>query len=368
VLTAGAAESANHPGHDICAGVASYSGSALRASPVDVVTLEPSRRSNNLTDVQRAALAAAFDKAQAATGAPSMTAALWRGDGALWQASHGTPPGYLHYWASVGKLVTAAAVLRLEADGRLSLDDPIADYVAGVPNGDLITLRMLINHTSGLFSANEDPEVRARTEPLGLDGVLEVVRRRPPYACPGAAWRYSNSGYSLLGAVIEAVTRQPYHLAVRELVLSRSAALPIRVLGPDEALDGIVVPERVSGEPYVDPRAPQAAGGLVADAESMVVFMRDLMAGRILPRETVAGMLSELYPMQQPGLWYGLGLMVYDVPGTDGTSVWIGHSGGTPGVRAVVAFAPEREAIAAVALIGQGSAEATANLLLQALE
>jgi len=360
--------STSRPTHDACTNVAPYSGAALRAPVANrVVQLRPLAQSG-LTARERAALSASFSEAREATGAPSLTAALWRSGGAPWTAQSGTPDGYVHYWASVGKIITAAAILRLEAEGRLSLRDPIAVYVEGVPNGEIITLRMLMNHTSGLYSANEDPQVRETGEPLDLEGVLEVLQRQPPYACPGAAWRYSNSGYTLLGAVIEDVTGQPYHVAATQLVLSRSAAQRIRLLAPNDSLGGIVPPANGPSDPSMDLRGPQAAGGIVADSESMALFLRDLMSGRILPRRTVARMLTDLYPMHQDGLWYGLGLMVFDVPGPEGATVWIGHSGGVPGARAIIAFAPNQEAIVSVALVGDGSATATANLLLNTLE
>lgn len=356
------------PGHDACIVAMPYSGPSLRA-PLDAgaARLEPGHRSG-LAAGETARLAQAVARARAATGAPSMTVAVWQAGGDPWSQSHGTPPGHLHYWASIGKIITAAAILRLEEEGRLSLDDPISDHVEGVPNGDIITLRMLLDHTSGLYSANEDPTVRDRGGPLDLAGVLEVVARQPPYACPGAAWRYSNSGYTLLGAVIEAVTGEPYHRAATELVLSRSAARSIRIAAPADALSDLVPPADAASDPRADIRSHQAAGGVVADAESMAVFLRDLLAGLIVPRRSVSQMVAELHPMFQDGMWYGLGLMVYDVPGADGGMVWIGHSGGVPGARAVLAFAPDRDAIVAVALTGEGSAEATANLLFEALE
>ncbi|WP_462322206.1 serine hydrolase domain-containing protein [Halochromatium sp.] len=315
------------------------------------------RAEGGLGTQARAALTTALDEAVTETGASTITAAVWQSGGEPWIASHGTTKGHLHYWASVGKLVTAAAVLRLEAEGRLSLDDAIATYVPGVPEGDRITVRMLLNHTSGLSG-----------EPLDLDGVLEVLRRQPPYARPGAAWRYSNSGYSLLGAMIEDVTGRPYHEAATALVLSRSTAEAIRLLAPGDGLDDIVPPAPSADANRVEVRGVQAAGGVVADAGSMTRLLRDLLSGQILPPKTVARMLEGLHPMHQDGLWYGLGLMVYEVPGAGAEALWIGHSGGVPGAQAVVAYAPAQQAIIAVALTSEGSAEATAYHLLRALE
>jgi D-alanyl-D-alanine carboxypeptidase len=356
------------PNHETCIAAVAYSGGDLRAPlPATATWLTPEAQSG-LTGSETDALVRAFDTAFTETGAPSLTVAVWQSGGDPWTRSHGTRPGALHYWASVGKIVTAAAILRLVDDGRLSLDDPISRFVDNVPNGDVITLRMLLDHTSGLYSANEDPVVRSNALSLDREGLLEVVTRRPPYACPGAAWRYSNSGYTLLGYVVEDVTGEPYHRAATGLVLSRSAARAIRVLAPDDPLADVVAPAGRADGPTFEFRAHQGAGGVVADAESMVLFLRDLLAGRIASRAAVADMVEALYPMFEEGTWYGLGLMVYDVPGPADSTIWIGHSGGVPGARAVVAYQPDREAIVAVALTGEGSAEATANLLLNALE
>jgi D-alanyl-D-alanine carboxypeptidase len=354
--------------HETCTGVAPYVGEALRApASAGSLRLRPGDASG-ITPSERASLAQAHARAREATGAPTMTVAAWQDGGAPWTAGHGTAPGDLHYWASVGKIVTAAAILRLEEQGRLSLEDPVAAYVDGVPNGDIITLRMLLSHTSGLFSANEAPDIRGAGARLDLAEVLTVVREEPPYACPGAAWRYSNTGYTLLGAVIERVTGQPYHEAAETLVLSRSAASNLRVLAPDEPLDGIVAAPDAEKQPPLDIRGHGAAGGVVADAESMALLLRDLLSGRIIGPESVARMAETLYQMFDNGLFYGLGLMVFDLPGPEGSTVWIGHSGGVPGRRALVAFAPDRNAIIAVALTGEGSAEATVNTHLGALE
>jgi len=79
----------------------------------------------------------------------------------------------------------------------------------------------------------------------------------------------------------------------------------------------------------------------------------------------VRALLAEPYPMFEPGTFYGLGVMLYDVG--DAHINWVGHSGGAPGVKAVSIYAPGQNAFAAVALTGDGSAEATANALLKAL-
>ncbi len=347
-----------------CSAPATYAGPSLRDPlPKSSVTLNSAAQSG-LSEAEVTRLAANFDTAFRATKARSMTAAVWQEGGSPWTHREGSDPEQLHYWASVGKILTAAAILRLRADSRLSLDTPISDYVSGVPNGDLITLQMLLNHTSGLFSANEDAQVRKSSTALDLPDLIDVLNRRGSYACPGTYWRYSNSGYTLLGVVLEEVTGKPYHQAATDLVLSRSRAPRIRVLAPDDPLADLAP----LATDQFNPAHAQAAGGVVADAGSMAIFLQDLFAGDILPAAQVEEMFHDLYPMADPGLWYGLGVMAYDVPTAEGATLWLGHSGGVEGAKAVAAYVPSRRAIVTVALAGDGSAEAAANLLLSALD
>jgi D-alanyl-D-alanine carboxypeptidase len=99
----------------------------------------------------------------------------------------------------------------------------------------------------------------------------------------------------------------------------------------------------------------------------MITFLDALLAGRLLP-QPIPRMGAQLYPMFDPGAFYGLGLMVYDVTEPDGRLFWVGHSGGAPGVSAIVVWSPRQAAFAAVALSGEGSAAAFANALLKALD
>ncbi|WP_349369484.1 serine hydrolase domain-containing protein [Salinarimonas sp.] len=330
-----------------------YAGAPLRpALPPGTLPLRDPGRARLAAD-EAARLERAFDDAFARTNAVSMTAAVWRGGDAPWSATRGASPGALHAWASVGKMVTAAAILRLAEADRLSLTDPIAAHVDDVPNGDAVTIDMLLEHTAGL----------ARDAPGD----------RPPaaIACPGTVWRYSNAGYVLLGRVIESVTGRPYHEAAAALVLARSAAVDIRLLAPDDDQADVapLAPQEAlqNSAQREEPRDARAAGSLAADAASMALLLRDLLSGRVLPAETVRAQFARLYPMNDDGFWYGRGVIVFDVPGNGGTTPWLGHAGGFAGAKAIVAYVPDQDAIVAVALTGDGSAAAAANLLLGAI-
>jgi len=107
---------------------------------------------------------------------------------------------------------------------------------------------------------------------------------------------------------------------------------------------------------------------VVATAADMVEFWHALLGGRLLKPATVRERFDRLYPMFDPGTFYGRGVMLYDVPDKDGRRLtWLGHSGGAPGTKALVIYSVEENAFVAVAMNNDGSVEATANLLLKAL-
>ena len=278
------------------------------------------------------------------------------------------PVAALPYWASAGKMFTAVVVLQLAQEGKLSLDDPVSRWVAGVPNGEVVTVQHLLAHTSGLFSVNEDRELRRRGKAIGFEETVRVAARHGAMFCPGERWRYSNTGYTLLGRIIEQTDGRPYAEAVRARILAPLGLQAARVLGTGDSLAEVVPPRSQNpAEPSLDPTSPGPAGPMAASPEDMITFLDALLAGRLLP-QPVPRMGAQLYPMFDPGAFYGLGLMVYDVTEPGGRLFWVGHSGGAPGVSAIVVWSPRQAAFAAVALSGEGSAAAFANALLKALD
>lgn len=328
--------------------------------------------SGELDEATAQRLHKAFEQAMAATRARSMTVALGVPGRGVWStegtAEGGAPSAPLHYWASAGKTLTALTVLRLVEAGRLSLHDPVAKFVSGVPHGNIITVEMLLNHTSGLFSANEDLQAR-HGKRLSMDETLRILRKHGAMFCPGQQWRYSNSGYDLLGRIIELVEQRPFDQAITAHVVTPLGLKQLRVLTPDDAATDVApLSSTKPEEPALDPRTPGAAGPLVANAVDVVKFWHAVLTDKVVSRATREDMLARLYPMFGGGMYYGLGVMVYEVPQESGEKqLWIGHSGGAPGVKAVFAYSPQDNAFVAVALSGDGSAEATANLLLHAL-
>jgi D-alanyl-D-alanine carboxypeptidase len=111
------------------------------------------------------------------------------------------------------------------------------------------------------------------------------------------------------------------------------------------------------------PGDPFSAGNIVASPQDMVRFLAAVLDGRLIPGEALTAM-GNLYPMFDERLYYGLGLMVYDLPET----TWVGHSGGIPGAKAIIVYSIENRNYAAVALTGEGSAESIARRFMSIVE
>jgi D-alanyl-D-alanine carboxypeptidase len=244
--------------------------------------------------------------------------------------------------ASVTKTFVSTVVLLLEAEGKLRVDDSVERWLPGlVPNGTSISLRELLNHTSGLFDYNEDQQFGAAI--LANPGRQWAPRELLAFAlahsalfAPGTNWSYSNTNYILLGLVIEAVTGHKL-----------AGELQTRILGP-LALGATSFPTGISIDgsfahgyvrlapggdlidttPVLDPSFSWAAGGIVSNAGDLTKFFSSLLKGRLLP----AAQLKEMKTGSRVSGVYGLGLRMT----TTKCGRVFGHDGAFPGYRTIV--------------------------------
>jgi CubicO group peptidase (beta-lactamase class C family) len=121
---------------------------------------------------------------------------------------------------SVTKQFTSAIILKLQAAGKLNVQDPISKYFPQYPHGDSITIEQLMLHTSGIYSYTNDKTFMQNevSKPSNRDKMIALFKDKPLDFSPGTKWRYSNSGYSLLGYIIESVTKKSYEQVVREYI------------------------------------------------------------------------------------------------------------------------------------------------------
>jgi D-alanyl-D-alanine carboxypeptidase len=266
------------------------------------------------------------------------------------------------------KTFIAALVLRLVAEGRIELDTPAADYLPRLGLDERITVRMLLQHTSGVFNYTGElyddgtygPGIPAPGTPWGDEWVgirfksyrpqelAELALSRPARFAPGTGWSYSNTNYVLARLVIEEVTGRSFAEEMRRLILG-----PLR-------LSGTVVPETSPEIPephahayyrYEDageqktvdvtrhnPSWDCAGGDMISTTGDLATFISALLGGELLPAPLLAQMCTP-YPTGIPGMGYGLGVFVRDMGPGGGTVIT--HNGGMAGYAALMYSTPD---------------------------
>jgi D-alanyl-D-alanine carboxypeptidase len=239
---------------------------------------------------------------------------------------------------SITKTLVATVVLQLAGEHRLRLSDSIARWLPGlVPNGQDITVRELLQHTSGLYNYTDDPGfLRAfRADPARVwqpQALIRIAVAHPPLFPPGT-FGYSNTDYVLLGLIIQAATGQPLGRELQDRIFvplgMRHTSLPFaQVIPPSPYAHGYLL--GLPGGPLdltrVSPSWAWAAGAVVSTAADLARFYTALLTGRILPSPLLHQMLTTV-PDEPAGIRYGLGIFSLQTP--CGTA-W-GHNGDFPG-------------------------------------
>ncbi|MEU3604159.1 serine hydrolase domain-containing protein [Streptomyces sp. NPDC035033] len=319
---------------------------ALAAPALAAGPAAPAQRDHAAT---QAALRAAVD-----AGVPGAVAQA-RVDGRSWTGTAGERGGDDRYRVgSITKTFVATVLLQLQAEGRVDLDDPVEKWLPGLVRGNghdgrKITLRQLLNHTSGVSSYTEDPAFQQKVfgpgflqhrydtwNPRDLVGI--AMEHAPDFA-PGTSWNYSNTNFVLAGLVIEKVTGRPYGKAVENRIVKplklRATSVPgtgVNVPRPSSRAYSTLVPDPsapVHDVTELNPSLAHAAGEMISDSADLQTFYRALLKGRLLPKAEMRE-LTTTVPVspQHPRFRYGLGISWQEL--SCGTEIW-GHGGGIHG-------------------------------------
>lgn len=255
--------------------------------------------------------------------------------------------------ASITKTFTAAAILELSERGKLGLDDPLTQYLPDYPvHGAEITLRHLLTHTAGIPNVTDlgrawsDQVARE----LGPDEMLALWKDRPLDFTPGEVFKYSNSGYYLLGLVIEKVSGKPYGEFLREAFFE-----PLGMERTRLDSNGDVIADRAQGYAYRDGAfhndaligmsQPFSSGALLSTADELARWMGALAGGRLLDPATFEEMRTPYLLASGEETGYGMGLSLESVAGHE----CVAHGGDIFGFTSFLAYFPEGElAIAAL--------------------
>jgi CubicO group peptidase (beta-lactamase class C family) len=255
---------------------------------------------------------------------------------------------------SITKQFSAAVLLQLVQEGKVSLDDLVSKYVPSLKQaGGSATIRQILNHTSGVQSYTgipgwmvEENTNRAHT----TDQMIALFKDLPSPSKPGEAWAYNNSGYVLVGAVIEAVTGKLWHQAVEERI-----AMPLRLrtirYGVGEAGFADMANGYTRGEDgpelakKIHMSVPHAAGALVGSVEDLASWGQALHHGKVLGKDLYAAMIAPTpVPGEKEPAPYGFGLGLEKVRGRPA----IGHGGGIFGFSTDSLYIPEKDIFVAV--------------------
>ena len=248
--------------------------------------------------------------------------------------------------ASNTKTFVATVVLQLVDEGHVGLDDPIEDYVPGIPNGTTITVRQVLGMNAGIADFIAVPEITAEyaANPLIAmtpDEILAWIRGSEPDYVPGTQLRYSNSNYVILGYLIEAVTgKSPEHEIAIRLIAPlglTGTSFPLTPFMPQPAMHGYFAENL--GDSLIDvtrsnPGFPWTSGAMISTLADMHTWVKTLVLGStLLSNATLAerNTWNALVPNAPVG--YGLGILNF--------RGFLGHNGGIAGYSSWMLHNPD---------------------------
>ncbi|MBL8215116.1 MAG: serine hydrolase [Bryobacterales bacterium] len=232
---------------------------------------------------------------------------------------------------SITKQFTAAAILRLAEQGKLSLEDPISKYYTDPPPAwEKITIHHLLNHTSGIVSYTGLPDF-FQTQSMTARKPAEIVKLTQDMALefePGSKMKYNNTGYILLGYVIEKVSDARY-----DEYLSRTLFEPLGLKDTGYDWNNAIIAKRASGytpdgkhAAYLDMSLPYAAGSLYSTVDDLARWAEALESGKVVSKESYAKMTTPYFNQ------YGYGLVMEKIE----DHAVVGHGGGINGFNTML--------------------------------
>jgi D-alanyl-D-alanine carboxypeptidase len=272
---------------------------------------------------------------------------------------------HVHYLQSVSKTYMAVAILKLYEQGKIDLDATIDNYLdtplmRTISGADKVTVRMLLNHTSGLPEYNTEPRLVSKiiqhpTQVLSVEEMLRFIEDLPMEFDPGTQYAYCNTNYELLSLIADKITGD--HVAyINKVIIDKLKLNNTIYLTKDNYLSDINlvdsywdilltgIPVNVSLMQKANVASMKGDDGLVASTEDAVRFLKGLAEGKLLKAKTLE-MMQEWVTDDAGKKRYGLGLTYYDLDITYA----IGHNGGGIGAGCMLLYLPEYGAIVFVA-------------------
>ena len=240
---------------------------------------------------------------------------------------------------SITKQFTSAIILKLQEEKKLTVSDKLSKYFPGYPKGDSVTIEHLLTHTSGIYSYTNDPSFMANevTKPASREMMMALFRDKPFDFSPGTSWNYSNSGYSLLGYIIETVTKKPYEQAVRKYIFTplgmTHSGFDFTHLKSKEKATGYfkLDDKEIVPAPIVDSTVSYSAGAIYSTTGDLYLWHNALQKNKILSK---AQQDKAYTPVKNK---YGYGWGIDTIEGKRK----VAHGGGIHGFTTNISRVPE---------------------------
>lgn len=249
---------------------------------------------------------------------------------------------------SISKLITAVMLLQLVEQGKLSLTDPLSKFYPDIPNAKKITIRHMLNHTSGLGDyVGKTGGNWLFDKPVGDAAIIAAIKKQGAGSKPGEKTRYSNSAYFLLSRILEKIHEKPYHQILKENILAK-VSMPHTFSVLDHSTN-VFKSYELKNNTWSEVKDFNfqnciGLGDITSTPEDLNIFINALFNGKFIKKETLDMMISN-----KNEKFFGLGMMkmpFYNI------TVY-GHGGDTAGSHSTVGFEPTDQLSYAVTINGE---------------
>jgi D-alanyl-D-alanine carboxypeptidase len=282
---------------------------------------------------------------------------------------------------SISKQFTAAAILLLDEQKKLSLDDPVGKYVPGLTRGNEVTIREILSHTSGYQDYwPEDYVMTPLMKPVTVQHILDTWAKKPLDFDPGTQWQYSNTNYVIAGAIVEKVAGEPLFQFLGEHIFRPLGMTSVwnsdqKQIAPPDATGyyrhalGPLRPAPEEGAGWMF-----AAGELAMTAHDLALWDRSLIAQSLLSSESYKKMFADVKLKDGQSTGYGLGVELRNDRGqqviehSGEVSGFVSDNEVLPDARAAVAVLTNQDAVGAASEIAHLAAPLVADIPLAPAE
>ncbi|MEO5563449.1 MAG: serine hydrolase domain-containing protein [Chitinophagaceae bacterium] len=239
---------------------------------------------------------------------------------------------------SITKMFTVVMILQLVEEGKIKLNDTLDKFFPQISNANKITIEHVLSHRSGIHDISEDRDFRIkRLEGMTKDELLTLIIKSKPDFEPGTKHAYSNTGFQVLGFLIEKLTGKPYEQVINDKIISKIGLKDTYIatgsidINKNESFSYRYISdwEQV---PETNPSLLFGSGALISTSNDLVIFIQALFEGKLISKES----LNLMKTMKDD---YGLGLDTFTFAG----KIFYGHTGGIDNFGSWLAYLPEEK-------------------------